>query len=309
MFRKFALPLIALVGLIFAISIVIYQSIQIPAPPIVFPPPKPPYDHYIAGEGTVEASSDNIQIGTPFAEVVTNVYVKVGDCVKEGDPLFTLDVRTYEAELFQAEMDRAQAVVEFEKQKTQLDLYNSLNDRRAVSENDYNNAFYAAESAKVAIAQADAKIEVAQSYIDRSTICAPMNGEVLQVNIHLGETANLNPFTQLPLIYFGPVCPLHVRINIDEDDAWRYQKGAPAVAFVRGNSSISFPLHFVRIEPLVIPKQSLTGSSTERVDTRVLQVIYAFDWDSLPIYVGQILDIFIESIPADTRYDEKNDWD
>ena len=75
------------------------------------------------------------------------------------------------------------------------------------------------------------------------------------------------------------------------------------MAYVRGNRTISFPLTYVRTDPLVIPKQSLTGATTERVDTRVLQVIYAFDWDHLPIYVGQILDVFIESIPSDTRYD------
>ena len=36
-------------------------------------------------------------------------------------------------------------------------------------------------------------------------------------------------------------------------------------------------LRFVRIEPFVLPKRNLTGDSLERVDTRVLQVIYEFD--------------------------------
>jgi len=50
----------------------------------------------------------------------------------------------------------------------------------------------------------------------------------------------------------------------------------------------------VRIEPYVIPKKSLTGDNTERVDTRVLQVIYRFERPSFPIYAGQQVDVFIE---------------
>jgi hypothetical protein len=45
----------------------------------------------------------------------------------------------------------------------------------------------------------------------------------------------------------------------------------------------------------VIPKRSLTGESTERVDTRVLQLIYAFDRASMPIFVGQQMDVYIQS--------------
>ena len=64
-----------------------------------------------------------------------------------------------------------------------------------------------------------------------------------------------------------------------------------------GNSSLSTQLHFVRIEPFVVPKKSLTGESSERVDTRVLQVLYSFKRGSLPVYVGQQVDVFIEAPP------------
>jgi hypothetical protein len=47
----------------------------------------------------------------------------------------------------------------------------------------------------------------------------------------------------------------------------------------------------VRFEPFIVPKQSLTGDSTERVDTRVLQVIYRVEPDRAPLFIGQQLDI------------------
>jgi hypothetical protein len=53
-------------------------------------------------------------------------------------------------------------------------------------------------------------------------------------------------------------------------------------------------LEFVRFEPYVIPKKSLTGDNAERVDTRVLQILYAFNPSALPVFVGQLMDIYIE---------------
>jgi HlyD family secretion protein len=45
---------------------------------------------------------------------------------------------------------------------------------------------------------------------------------------------------------------------------------------------------------------SLTGQTTERVDTRVLQTIYSFDQAALPVYVGQQMDVFIQAPPLDS---------
>jgi hypothetical protein len=71
--------------------------------------------------------------------------------------------------------------------------------------------------------------------------------------------------------------------------------GMPARAFLRGNSAISFDLSFAYIEPYVLPKTELSGASTERVDTRVLQVVYSVIKGDLPIYAGQQLDVYIET--------------
>lgn len=76
--------------------------------------------------------------------------------------------------------------------------------------------------------------------------------------------------------------------------ATRMRAGANAVGYVKGDASRPISLQFGWIEPLIQPKQSLTGSSTERVDTRVLRVVFRFEPDTQhPVYVGQQLDVFI----------------
>ena len=45
---------------------------------------------------------------------------------------------------------------------------------------------------------------------------------------------------------------------------------------------------------VVVPKRNLTGDGAERVDTRVLQVIYALPLEAENLYVGQPVDVYIE---------------
>jgi hypothetical protein len=70
------------------------------------------------------------------------------------------------------------------------------------------------------------------------------------------------------------------------------------VASLRGGRQESYPLTFVRRVPLVLPKRTLSGENAERIDTRVLQAIYRFDRDDVPLAPGQVLDVFIEAAPG-----------
>ena len=152
---------------------------------------------------------------------------------------------------------------------------------------------YDIEIAAAAVKQAEAQVAAVEEEINRTTITALVDGEVLQVNVHPGEFVG-TPHSE-PLIVLGNVKQLHVRVDIDEHDIPRFVPAAPAQAVLKGDSSIKFPLRFVRIEPYVIPKRSLTGQNTERVDTRVLQVIYAVQSSDVPLYVGQQVEVYIDA--------------
>jgi HlyD family secretion protein len=152
-----------------------------------------------------------------------------------------------------------------------------------------------AEDIRVAEAERDAaaaRLGAADVALELRTIRAPVAGTVLRVEVRPGEHVVAGG---TPAIVLGSLDELLVRIDIDENEAWRVEKGARATASLRGNSSRRADLAFVRIEPYVIPKRSLTGLSTERVDTRVLQVIYSMRADALNAFPGQQVDVFIEA--------------
>ncbi len=144
------------------------------------------------------------------------------------------------------------------------------------------------------VEQAKASVDAISIEIDRRSVRSPIDGTVLQSSIRQGEFASAGALAQ-PLMLVGSVNPLHIRVDIDENEAWRVRPGSLATAFARGNKDITTSLTFVRFEPYVVPKRSLTGASTERVDTRVLQVIFAFDPATMPVFVGQQMDVYIEA--------------
>jgi multidrug resistance efflux pump len=146
------------------------------------------------------------------------------------------------------------------------------------------------------VKEAQARVQQLQTEIDRAIVVAPVDGVVLQVNIRPGE--RINELDSKPLMVLGDIRTIHVRVDVDERDIARFQLGAKALAYPRGEPTRALGLNFVRVEPMAIPKKALTGDNTERVDTRVLQVLYAIERSTQPLYVGQQLDVFIEGAPA-----------
>ncbi|HCS50982.1 biotin/lipoyl-binding protein [Rubinisphaera sp.] len=154
------------------------------------------------------------------------------------------------------------------------------------------------------VEQMRAEIKKTQTELARHEVRAPTSGflsennekksvwEVLQINRRPGEYVG-TPSVEA-IIILADAGPRRIRVDIDEHDLPRFEPNQPAIAFPRGDGKTSYPLKFVRVEPYVVPKRSLTGDNADRVDTRVLQVIYEFEKSNSKIYVGQQMDVYIE---------------
>lgn len=442
MIRKYVLPALAVLGVLFGIYMVKAGNKAPPVAPPVADPAKPPYKSWVAGSGLVEAATENIAVGAPVPGVVIEVTARVGDRVRaglphevvrrlvplftagsadeayddmvlaapdavassrpatrpadaaaaaqpakvnvntasaadlaavagvgdalaarivagrpyasvwdlEGSPLFKVDDRaarsdlavrraaaeqarqklakllrgTREEEVRVAVAQRAEAEANYTNAKRLYERYARVEDVGAVPPEELATRESNMREAEarltrtrahldmlqagtwepdVAIARAElqaaeAQVRTAQTEIDRLTVRAPVDGQVLQVKVRPGEYAPTGVM-QTPLMLVGRTDVLHVRVDVDEHEAMRVRPDAAAVASVRGDSGRKATLRCVRIEPFVVPKKSLTGDSSERVDTRVLQVVYAFDPRELPAYVGQQMDVFVDAERAD----------
>ncbi|KEO88610.1 hypothetical protein EH31_16780 [Erythrobacter longus] len=313
-FSRQILPVLALIGIACA---VLYIAVGLPDRSTAEPTTEPPKatgelanSARVAGAGIVEPASEVIDIGSALSGLVTDVRVAPGDRVEKGQPLFLVDARSARAQLSEANaaINEARAAIAEAQtaRKTaadQLALYASLSDPAAVSRSEVIRVEGEAQAAKSRLAVARARLNAAQARassvrteIERLVIRAPISGEILAVNVRPGEFVatqgggNAQPFMQM-----GETNPLHIRVDIDENEAARVKVGAPAIVSPRGDADTRVEAAFVRVEPQVVPKRSLTNSAAERVDVRVLQIIYALPQNeaSDAFRVGQQIDAFI----------------
>lgn len=289
-FKSLSLYL-AIAGILLAI---VFSAITgRPSPPAtsVQKPSVSPFSSYIAASGIVESIDKNIEVGSPEEGIVEKMWVVVGDSVHKGDPLFQIDTRPLKAKLRvqQAEVEVAKSTLE--KQQDLFDRIQAVKNPQSVSREDFTTRENEMKIAQTKLKSAEAEMAQTRDLIEQLLVRAPKDGVILQENQRVGEYATKNN----PVIVLGDLTHLQLRVSIDEQNAGKFETVSRAVAYPKNNTTLSIPLKFVRIEPLVIPKISLTGSSEERVDTRVLNVIYSFEEPKhYRFYVGQQADVYIE---------------
>jgi HlyD family secretion protein len=300
MIGRYIVPFLAVIGFVIAVGAVFYGNRLPPAALPAIQSAKAPFPSHIAGAGITEASTENVAVGTQVSGVVTNIYVKRGDTVTSDAPLFMVDDRDLQAQLLPASAKVREAEANLAKAKNHLDRGERLShgNKGAISIQDLDTRRFDAAIAETALATAQAGVEQIKREIEIHTVRALVPGRILQINIRPGEYAQSGVLAS-PLMLLGDDSQMHVRVNIDENDSWRFKPDGSAMAFIRGNPALKTPLRFVRIDPYVVPKTSLTGDSPERTDMRVLQVIYSYDPATLPmVYAGQQMDVFIEAPPV-----------
>ena len=116
----------------------------------------------------------------------------------------------------------------------------------------------------------------------------------MQIKIHEGELPPAD-VANSPVMIVGDVDKLYLRVSINQFDAPFFQPDSPSIAFLQGDASQKFPLEFVRIEPYMVQKQEFSNQVSETVDTRVLQVLYDIKDVNKHVFVGQKMDVFIET--------------
>ncbi len=179
------------------------------------------------------------------------------------------DARLYRYQ--EAEAEKKQAQAEFEKVKSgawqpELDI------------------------AHHEVAQAKADVDAIKSEIQRTSIKSPLDGTVLQVNIHEGETVDPNKTTMI----LGNIEELCLRVRIDQFNIAMFHPNFPAVAFRQGNLSKGIPLKFIRVDPFMVPKKYLTNDVDEKIDTQVFEILYRIEKTDAYLIIGEQMDVYID---------------
>jgi HlyD family secretion protein len=306
---NFNIILYALAGLgvLSGIRMIIVDKKPLPNVGPIVAPSLSPYKNYIGASGILEPSSKSISVGSQVSGIVNKLNVEVGNQVKEGDILFSLEKNQILDEILvkqslveQAKAGFNQAKISLKDALDKLALIKNFMSDPILSKEEVlirkNNVLLMEAALKTAeknLKTTESQLKAIQTLLSLHDIKAPITGEILQINVKKGEY-----ITQIasatPNILLGDTVHFHVRVDIDENEAWRFEEKQAAVAVVRGNPSLSIPLTYVYSEPYIIPKKNLTGESTERIDVRVFQVLYRFKPLKMVTKIGQQMDVYIE---------------
>ena len=311
--RRLIVIAISLCGIIIAITIpsdpnrIVSETTN-----MIAPPPINPFQNAVCATAITEAYGNDIRVGSAVTGLIEEIYVKPWDKVEEGQPLLCIDTRQIRAQI---EVDLQEIKVrqcEVNTLEIQYQRYLSVEDPRAISEADISTKLTSLQTARATLDKAYAQLSADQVDLDRHYIRAPCNAVILRNSFVKGmyfggsegtvlSSANTT-ITDTPFeMVLGPLDYIQLRVDVDEQNACRIIPNKPAVAIPREVVRKTFDLEFVAIEPFIVPKKSLTGNSDERIDTRVLQVLYRFKPDpSYQVYIGQMFDVYIEAHPLPT---------
>jgi len=226
------------------------------------------------------------------------------------------------------------AAAELDDRRNQVAIADSLIDQRAMAREAADSRRFAAAAAAAALADAKAHLAeagaqlallvtadgdgpsivaqgavveqtaaaVAQARValELHTVRAPLDAAVLQVRLRAGEYVAAAAGGRAVMV-LGDTTQLHVRAEFDESEIGRFGIGDAAVATIRGRPDERIPLTLVRVEPLVVGKRTLSSSVDERVDTRVLQIVYTLAASGQQVFPGQQVDVYVAGARASAR--------
>src|SRR5437764_6173250 len=163
-----------------------------------------PFDEVVS-PGKIEANPNLVShVTLPVTGRVTSVAVKLGDAVKRGEPLLTIespDADAAESAYRQAQAALTQAKANLNKAQADYDRSSDLFQHNAVAKKDVLTAENALAQAKAAVEQAQAAIDQAArrlqifglqpgAFGQKVTVAAPTSGKVLEMSIAPGEYRN-----------------------------------------------------------------------------------------------------------------------
>lgn len=269
-----------------------------------------PYKNGVYATGTIQSYQATALQVDVFPEVqgrITHIFVHDGQVVKKGDPLFSIDdsviKETVEKDLAAVQYARANLVtVQQQLQKIQRSY---VLDRKSVSLNMLDNAINAVkvneESVNVAENQYLADKALWYKYVVRATDDGKIFRVVAAVGDYAAPQGTYDSYTllYLPVLQMGVVVPyMAVRCYLDEilvpslPDTSKLE----AQMFIRGGKNVGIPLEFVYLQPSTVPKTQLSDNQIERVDVRVLPIVFRFKKpEDMRIYPGQLVDIYIKA--------------
>ncbi len=288
----YTLLTLSILGIVVVMIDIFYNQMPQTGNSEALPKVELPFKDFVAGVGIVEAKDKNLVLSARTSGILKTVLVHTGDSIKKGELLFSLDDSALEQQITVAKQESILAQM---KLKVANDQFKIIKKTKRISPQMVTNEKYESKEDQVEVANkalllSHTKLNALEKDRELYKVYAPIDGYVLVSKLNVGAFFAQNS-KQLIIGKHG----FNIRVSINEYDIWKFEPHTNAIAFVRGHPHMKLPLHYLYTVPYVVAKTDLTGKSTERTDTRVLQVVYGIEKTDFPLFSGEQLDVFIKT--------------
>lgn len=181
--------------------------------------------------GRVVASAE-AELRPQVSGIITERLYEEGSNVEEGQALYRIDPRTYEAALAQAQASLVQAEAQAQAANNEADRVAALRDRRVASEQTQDSAIAQRDAANAAVQAAQAQLQVAQLDLDRTTITAPLSGVIGLAQTSQGALVTASQAT--PLAVIRRIDPVRVDVTQPAAEIVRWKRQGDKIALPEG---------------------------------------------------------------------------
>ena len=207
-------------------------------------------------------ATELIDVGAQVSGQIKKLYVKLGDQVKKGDMIASIDSSTQqnsidnkEAQLaiYKAQLESAKVALNITK--TQFDRENALFSKNATSKQEFESAknTYSANSAKIKeleaqIKQTNIELSTAKINLGYTKITAPRDGTVVSVQVEEGQTVNANQTTPT-IVNIADLSRVKMKMQIAEGDITKIKVGTPVEYSILSEPTKKFQTTVSSIDP------------------------------------------------------------
>lgn len=199
------------------------------APPAAPPPPTVTVDVPIQREivewdeytGRTEAV-DSVEVRARVTGYLEKTHFKDGTLVKQGDLLFTIDARPYQADLDRAEAELAQAKTQYDLATSESERVERVGANGAVAAEEIEQRRMKKMTAAAAVKSAEAAVNASKLNVEYTRITAPISGRIGRKLLTEGNVVNSGPMNGTLLTTIVSVDPIYCYIDADEHAVLKY---------------------------------------------------------------------------------------